>query len=263
MSSISRAWYSPCCRMKTDFRVSGVVTAETAENLGDGTQKDEELYTLARESYASSEKRFDDAESKIWRYLSILFIVLGLAAFGADRIRTLLVPNPPLPNILFGVFSGAFYFFGLASFSYFVRALRLHTVSDLVLEGELISSYFDRYTRAAALRGLAPAFFSGADTFRIATQQKLRLAHRGFNSLLIAVGFALAAAGSYLFVQIPEACVMTQPSNGGSEDSAKSESTDQKTPQPSSDAAQAAEDAKGLFENLQKGFEGGQTRDKK
>lgn len=225
---------------------------ENDENL-----KSQELYKLARDAYTTAEKRFDDAEGKIHRYLSILFVVMGLATIGVDKFRSI-VFVAAIPNIVFGIFTAMFYTFGLVAFCYFVRALRVQIVRSLKLDKSVVV-YFGKYTLSESLKGLAPAFFTAAGAFQHGTQQKLNWAFRGFRCLLLAVAFAVAMTASYFFIHTPMEKMMTI-SNDSRGDGNGTESQPVPTPEPVSDPSQAEEDASQLFEDLQKSFEGGETK---
>jgi hypothetical protein len=226
----------------------------------DSARKSEELYKLSRDAYASAEKRFDDAEAKIGRYLSILFVVLGLATISVDRLRAVILTTET-PNILFAVLTLGFYLCGLIAFACFVQALRVQQVRTLKLD-DSVSRYFEKYTLSAGLGGLAKAFFGAAERFRERTQEKLRLAHRGFVFLLASIVFAVLAACAYLFVDPLEDKEMSIQTNAGGDDSTEQSSPDPGN-EPSNDPTQAAEDAAQLFEDMQKSFEGGENREEK
>lgn len=219
----------------------------------------EKLYELARDEYASAERRFDDAEGKIGRYLSVLFVVLGIATVSVDALRAVILV-PRAQNIAFGVFVAGFYLCGLFAFGYFVRALAVQQVRGLKLD-ESVLEYFDRYTTPTGLRGLAKAYFGAAAQFRSRTQDKLRLAHRGFLCLLAAVAFAVLATGAYFFVELSESDMSSHESGGQTTTNQEPEPSPKN--EPSSDTSQAAEDAAQLFEDMHKSFEGGVARERK
>lgn len=227
-------------------------------NSSPNADKSEKLYALARDEYASAERRFDDAEGKIGRYLSVLFVVLSIATVSVDALRGV-ISVPRAQNIVFGVLVAGFYVSGLFAFAYFVRALAVQQVRGLKLD-ESVLDYFDKYTTSAGLRGLATAYFGAAAQFRCRTQHKLRLAHRGFRCLLAAVTFGVLATGAYFFIDTKET-LMTSPQSGGGNTNQEPAAPSQE--KPSDDAAQASEDAAQLFEDMRKSIEGGAKREQK
>jgi len=214
-------------------------------------QKAEKLYALSRDEYAAAEKRFDDAEGKIARYLSILFVVLGIATLSVDTLKTAITKDSAA-NFIFIAMTVLSYLSGIIAFGCFLYALAIQRVRGVKLDGS-VSKYFDKYTMEAALRGLSPAYFNAASQFRRQTQRKLNRASRGYKFLICAAIFAVLSAGSYLFVESSETTMM---SIGSGENNGNGGEESAPNPEPSDDAAQAEQEAEHLFEEIQKGFEG-------
>jgi len=225
-----------------------------------GLKKTEELYRLSREAYDAEDRRFDNTEAKIVRYLSILFVVLGLSTFSADQLLAAAKPQAEARHYLLALSLFAFYVSGIVAFQYFVRAIRLQDIRALRLDAALVE-YFDRYEYADALKNLAKAFLNAGAVIRGHVEEKLTLAARGFVALLVTVAFALLSVASYLYIQYAEVNAMSQ---GGKNEQTQEQPTqepssaEQPSGQPSPSSAES--DAQNLFQDLKKSFEGGSER---
>lgn len=222
-------------------------------------RKTEELYRLSREAYEAEDRRFDNSEAKIVRYLSILFVILGLSTFSADQLLVAAKPGAETRHYLLALSIFAFYISGIAAFQYFVRAIRMQDIRALKLDAAVVS-YFERYEYEEALKNLAKAFLDAAAVVREHAKAKLILAARGFKALVVTVVFALLSVTSYLFVQFAEANPM--PEGGKQEQSQEQPPPERSSEQPASQPSQsnAESDAQALFETVKKSFEGGAER---
>lgn len=176
------------------------MTSETPNGLSGG--KVDELYSLAKTAYANAERRFDDADTKTSRYMSVLFVILGVLTISVDRYR-LIAKIESIENYLFSLFAALFYASAITAMVYLIRALRIQKVTTLKVDDSL-SQYFERFSRDAAIYGLAKAYLSAANKFQDRTKDKLELAKKGFGLMLISMALGVLAAIAYLFVDFPQ-----------------------------------------------------------
>lgn len=222
----------------------------------DQDKKTTELYSLAKTAYENAERRFDDADVKTSRYMSVLFIVLGVLTVSVDRFRSIFEIESGW-NFAFSLFATFFYMSGITSLVYFILALRIQTVTTLKLDNSL-ADYMGKYTYNDAVYGLGQAFLRSADRFQKRTKEKLTLARRGFSFMAISLVLAVLAAVSYFFVEFPEdqTVSIVEQRNGESGNGDESSTPES---EPVSESDQAAQDAETLFEEFQKGVESGET----
>lgn len=172
------------------------------EQVAPDREKVKELYSLAKSAYSNAERRFDDADTKTSRYMSVLFVVLGVLTISVDRFRSI-TEVQSVVNFLFSLFAIFFYVSGIVSLCYLIRALRIQQVTTLKVDDSLIS-YVHKYSYEAAIIGLTKAHLTAAGKFQDRTKAKLKLAKKGFSFMAISLALGVLAAISYMFINFPQ-----------------------------------------------------------
>lgn len=158
-------------------------------------KRHEELYAQAKVVYAFEQVRFDAAELKAGRFLTVWAIMAGLSAINA---RDLMVgPTRPI-RVYVIVMLVAFWLCHGISLLYITLSMRVQNIS-LPSAGPPVTSFFRTNTYATVVTKLGDQFFSEAAALRVQVDKKLRLARIGFVWFLVSLGALVFLWAGYIF----------------------------------------------------------------
>jgi hypothetical protein len=166
-------------------------------------KKYEELYKLSKEAYTGEIQRFDAAEAKVGRYLSLIVVVLGTTSVGAAEFSRLFRATS---SVIGNVFLIAYFFtvvLAVGAGSFFLRALAIQVVPLLPLGSEVID-HFDRNSYLDAVYSLSREFQRAAAQVRAETNEKFRLAATGYTLFVAAIVFGVISTVTFAAVKALE-----------------------------------------------------------
>lgn len=162
----------------------------------------EELYRLARETYATELQRFDAVESKADRYLAYLLGILGIAALKiGDFIDIALTCPATVGSILFML---AYSTLGIVSFvalCYLRPAVDVRKLTGPSVDNTL-PDHFRHYIYVDVIYSTALSFFDWARDARETNDRKIAAIRKTYRLLAVVLVSAAVAVATFILLKI-------------------------------------------------------------
>jgi hypothetical protein len=195
--------------------VADVVAPSPADEAGDlKVKKYEELYKLSKEALVTENQRFEAAEVKVARYLSLIVLLLGASGVGGAEFSRLFRTAHTALGHTFLVAYFLTVLFAVMAATFFLRALAVQSVLVMPLGNEVVA-HFDRNTYLDSIYWWSREFQGAAVRMRAETNYKFKLATTGYAMFVTAVVLTIASTMAYVAVKSTEERVTQSTGNSG------------------------------------------------
>jgi hypothetical protein len=173
----------------------------SGESSDQAIKRYEELYRYAKDNYAQEMARFEGAEGKVARYLTVIGFLLGAGAIGIDKAVLVFraTDSQRIVQGFFGVSYGLFWLSGIVALYLCLNALKVVNVSGPPLDDKIVD-HFDNNSYLDTIHSVGRRFLEAANRARNQAERKLErlaMAHRLLSATWV---FALATAVTYIFL---------------------------------------------------------------
>jgi hypothetical protein len=146
-------------------------------------------------------KRWDDNETKVSRFVTMLLALLGAGAFSVERVIHVAMTVPSGWFLCFWLQCyGLFAICALVSFTFYLWSYYYREFRGPSADETLMLPFFENQKYVDVLVGLSKAYLTAAMTAEACNRTVQRAAHRGYLWFMGAVFFGLLTALGYAII---------------------------------------------------------------